>query len=411
MITVITLTSCIFMSLIFKGSTLYKFLICLMLSTVILSGLINEPIQSTLIVEGFLSLSICVLTFSLWTYKVTSITTRFKIENTYLYKTLVAVSSITLLINLYILLVSYEFVLIADVSIQEYKNDKLANAYLNSVIPGAVLLFSHALSPLAYLTLILHFYFLMKRDKRNAIICLILSLNIVLYTLQAFSRSALVQFSLIYLAILFVIYGGIDQYTKKLIRKSLIITIGATIIVFFSISYYRFGEGGYYYVPNHALINDPVMYSIFEYSAQWYKNGLSILASYESTDLWYGKSFRPLIDRVFIHLVDDTSYFELRQETLGIFATKFNGLFATVVYDFGFAGALVVFFVWAMLIFYFRPIGGAMSISSFANFFFLLTPIIMFFQGNYFSYLHFNLAFIYSLIFFTILRVKRRRSY
>lgn len=410
--TLIYLTLMLAIGLTFNASMVFKYVYSLLFLTVSLgqiAGLNNvEVINGEIfnIFEVYLIVSLFTITIGLWSYRVSEITNCHLIQRNYFYKLFLILLFLALIVNLYILSKSYGYMFLAEVTIEEYKNESLGNEYLNSVVARPIMIFSHAVSPLGYLALIFHFVYLVGGDKKRSFIFLLLSFNVVFYTLQAFSRAAIVQYVLIYIAMSLIMYGGLNNEMKRTIKRTMLISLTVLIFFFVTISIYRFGDEGYYYVPHSAFITNPILYSLVEYASQWFGNGLYILSQYESVDLWYGKSFRPLVDRVFFPFVSDVSYSDYRIASLGVYASKFNGLVATVVYDFGFIGALFAFVIWLIGFLYAAPNQGRITLGKLMLFFYLFIPVLMFFSGNFFSYLHYNLAIVYSILYLLSTKIK-----
>ncbi|KKX51743.1 hypothetical protein L950_0203810 [Sphingobacterium sp. IITKGP-BTPF85] len=112
------------------------------------------------------------------------------------------------------------------------------HTFIENNLPFPRIFFSFAIvfSNFAYFLLPLHFYYLHKNKNRLAIICLILSLNIILLGLTYFSRAVVVQYLFLYVALLYAFYGTISKNSKRVMKKTFFVMGGILLIYFIDIS-------------------------------------------------------------------------------------------------------------------------------------------------------------------------------
>ncbi|MGE5351539.1 MAG: O-antigen polymerase [Clostridiales bacterium] len=203
----------------------------------------------------------------------------------------------------------------------------------------------------SYFLIPLHFYYLGKHKYRLSTVCFILSLNIVLYGLTFFSRAVFVQYLLLYASCIFLFYNTLGRKFKKYIKLSLIVLTIVSSLYFVSITGQRFENDKFYAekIPAKSLVQNPTLYSYFDYLSQWYNNNMYVLDTYDFSTFSGQLSLQPiqsLLGQYGIIKYDYFSYVKLRQQLLPLNWYTFNGLVADSIYDFGYIFAFILVFVY-----------------------------------------------------------------
>jgi oligosaccharide repeat unit polymerase len=316
-------------------------------------------------------------------------------------------SIIALLLNSYIVYKSFTYVFLNSISITEYKNQGGANELIRIWVDPFLVSIVNILSPLGYIALSFHFYFLVKNRLWMSIIFLLLALNIPLQGLHGLSRSASAQFIFTYVFFYLYIYRAIARKVRIKINIVALTIMTLVIVAFGVITEARFSESDFYQVEKDVLVQNKTLYSMFDYFSQWNENGIAIMGEFSHDKLWFGKSSRPALDRVINSLgVDLDSYVDMRKDTLGPYSSKFNGLVATLLYDFGYIFTFILSLVYFLIVRNVGPRNGEISLSNFL-FFSVLFPVpLMFFGNNSMAYLSLNLGLIYTFVVWIVLRAR-----
>ena len=178
---------------------------------------------------------------------------------------------------------------------------------------------------------------------------LLLSLNVPLAGLHGLSRSGIVQFILMYAFFYLYSYPAISGRVRLKINFFVFLILSSVLLAFYYITNARFSGSYSKSDVDESVIENRAIYSIFDYFSQWSVNGITVMGNFSLEKIWYGKSSRTFLDEVLARSgMDMVSYVELRKLTLDDNASSFNGLVATLLYDFGYAGAIAF-----SLLFYF----------------------------------------------------------
>ena len=314
------------------------------------------------------------------------------------------------LLNIYIISQTLSHLLAGDTTVLEFKNEGGTQLKISAFINPAILTYTNYFSALGFLALGLHFVFLIQQRPVWLVAALfIVSLNIPLIGFQAFSRAFSVMYVFQYVLLFLFLKDAIPLSFKMLIYRTGSISFLAIIAVFFTISYTRFGgESGYYNVPNGSLITDPVLYSTLDYFSQWVQNGFVTFELFDLNKFWGGKTFSTTIDR-FQSLLgySPQTYVELRNDTLGSYASKFNGIVSTLVYDLTHVGVLLFMMIYTLCIRLFSS-NNSMFLSPRTI---IMLPLFvsipsLFFTNNFGIYLLFQLGLVYSVAFIFLEKIK-----
>lgn len=326
---------------------------------------------------------------------------------------LVFMLSLAFILNIFIVYKSIGFVFLESANITNFKNEGLANELIRQWVNPRLVTFVNLLSPMGYVAIGLHFYFLLKKNVFYSFVFLILALNLPLSSLHGLSRSGLVHFSLIYVFMFFYIRPSLNASQKKIFSRFGFTFLLIFLIFFIFISGSRFGEGSY-----HSRYSDlgsfwegkTILLSTLDYGSQWVTNSLVVLNEYSPDKLWLGKSsFKVFEIGAGLIGLDYQSYADVRQLTLGEYASKFLGLIAVLVYDFGYIGTILVLIVFFTLIRYFSPKKNEVSKKSIIYFPILIAVPVMFFTNNYLSNASLSIGIIFLVISAFLLHLNYRR--
>ncbi len=265
---------------------------------------------------------------------------------------LIAINSIVFVVFLVAAIIVQTTV--KDINDFKYEEGVSTDFYYNKLpFPPIFFNFAIVFYYFSYFILPLHFYYLHKKKVWLSIICFLLSLNIVLYGLTFFSRAVVVQYALLYVSFLLLLYGTLTPRLKKNIKVSFIILSVLSIGYFISISQQRFEEDtarSKIYtklIPVEAITQDPVLYGYLDYTSQGFFNGHEVLKLYEGEGFDGVLTYESILGFI---STPTQSYerFKYRQKLWPYhYSYSFNGFAAYTVYDYGILGAI------AFCIFYF----------------------------------------------------------
>lgn len=337
----------------------------------------------------------------------------------HLERVLIIISSIVLVLYVYILYHSLSLLAVQSVTVNEFKNDEDgASELFDSLFPHIVTTFLNFFSPLAFFNIVFHFYHLIRKNFKKAILFFILSLALPLSGLIALSRSSSVNYILLYLALYFFLYPLIDKRTRKKFNKVMAVFFVLVIIVFGFISMNRFSE---YYTKEskqESLVNEqnnPLLFSLCDYFSQWEENGPEIMKIYKPEYKFYGlynsSGLALQIKRRITHEDEVTIIANKVERIMGRQWMMFHGLIARLIYDFGFIGTIIFVLIFSRIIKAYRPRNGVLRFKTLLVVGILLPLPIMSFTGNVLGGLAANLAIIYLFVIIKYLnrsKVKQR---
>jgi len=320
---------------------------------------------------------------------------------------LVLFSGIALIINTYIVNASFVYISSHNVDITNYKNQGEAARLIRVWVNPWLVSYANIFSPLGYLALSFHFYFLSKSKILTSFLFLILSLNIPLNGLHGLSRAASAQYILMYIFFYTYTYQAIDKKIRVKINVVVFVIMTSVIIVFMAITQYRFSESSYYYIDSDSIVQNKSLYSMFDYFSQWNENGLVTMREFTTDKIHFAKSSIPVLDRIMSNIgLDVVSYADIRKNTLGPYASRFNGLVSTLLYDFGYVFAFIASIIYALFVRLLGPRRGEIRLNNFILFGVFITVPVMFFTNNFMTYLLLNVAVIYSVFTWLLFKIK-----
>lgn len=266
-------------------------------------------------------------------------------------------------------------------NINEFKYaEGVSTEFYYSKLPIPVVFFniSILLYYFSYFMLPLHFYYLHKNRYWLSLLCFVLSLNVILYGLTFFSRAVVVQYLLLYGALLYLLYGTLKKNVQKSIKLSIIILGSISIIYFIDISQRRFEEDHLQAklysntIPADAVIKDPLLFSYLDYTSQGFINGFEVLELYEGKGFGGALTLQS-VTSFFQSPMDNYVATEYRQQLWPRhYSYSFNGFTAYAVYDYGIFGSILFCFIYFFIVRKFRPISGKINLKNL----FLLTLLI-----------------------------------
>lgn len=294
------------------------------------------------------------------------------------------ITRILIYINIFVFIVFLTATIILMTQVTDINEFKYAEGvstefYYNKLpIPIVFFNLSILLYYFSYFMLPLHFYYLHKNKYWLSLLCFILSLNIILYGLTFFSRAVVVQFFLLYGALLYLLYGTLKVNVQKIIKFSIIILGSISVIYFIDVSQRRFEEDRVqaklysYTIPVDAVVQDPLLFSYLDYSSQGFINGFEVLELYEGKG-FDGALTLQSITSFFKSPMDNYEATKYRQQLWPKhYSYSFNGFTAYAVYDYGIIGSIFFCLIYFFIIRKLRPISGNINLKNL----FLLTLLI-----------------------------------
>lgn len=327
---------------------------------------------------------------------------------------LTAICFILIVVDFYILINVFPLLFMGELVVQEYKNEAGAYDIISNIVPRVFISISHLLSPIGYVFIALHFFYLIKGNTGRAIKNFCLSLIMVLSGLIFMSRSSSVLYLLIYFFIFCTLYPIINIRLRKKIVRFFTISVLCFSVAFIAISNSRFSD----YYGNHSLNKsiidegtNPVLFSICDYFGQWEEMSLIMMdrykPEYKSWGLYNSAGIIVQI-QYFISGADKVN--EQREKKydkiFGHDIVYFHGLITRLIYDFGYIGTFLFIVLFSLVVRRFYPRQGNMTFRGLIALPCLLPFPLMFFTGNPFGGLSYNLGIIFSIIVYNYIKKK-----
>lgn len=331
---------------------------------------------------------------------------------------LILLSVVMFILYAYVLYHSLSLLAIQSVTVNEFKNDDDGAVKLfDSLLPHFVSTFLNFFNSFSFFCLTLHFYYLIKRNIKRSALFFLLSLLIPLSGFISLSRSASVQYVLLYSSLYFFIYDAINQKTRKIFNKIMIFFASLIFIVFAFISINRFSD---YYTKEskqESIIDEndyPLYFSLCDYFSQWEENGPEILKKYQPDDKFYGmynsSGLALQIKRRITNKDEVTIMANKVEKLLGRQWMMFHGLIARLVFDFGFIGTIIFIWIFTRIVRAFEPKKGVLNLKTLFVLSVILPLPLMSFQGNVLGGLASNMALIYLFFVLKLLKLKKCNS-
>ena len=251
---------------------------------------------------------------------------------------------------------------VEDINEFKYAEGVSVDFYYNKLpFPPVFFNFAIIFYYFSYFILPLHFYYLYKKKVWLSVICFLLSFNIVLYGLTFFSRAVVVQYALLYISFLFLLYGTLAPRFKRILKFSLIFLGLIATAYFINISQQRFEQdvkSSKTYskgIPVEAITQDPVVYGYLDYTSQGFFNGYEVLQLYEGEGFGGTLTFESILG--FVSTPMQT--YERNKYRAKLwprhYSYSFNGFPAYSVYDYGVIGSIIFCLIYFVVVKRMRP--------------------------------------------------------
>lgn len=389
-----------FLSLLFSGSIIAGILI----------GQSLDIFDAETNINSFFSVFIIFMCFWGFNVKPALITMKFSISegNYKLIKAVIFLSCIALAVNIYVVLNSIINILANGLLVSEFKNSGHGKEFVANNFQSLVASFSFIISPLSYLCLASHFYFLIIANRKMAFWGFIGSLNIAMLPLIYFARGGIVIFVLLYFSMLCFVYDYLSVAGKKKVKFKVLLAMAPLIFVFLLISMNRFEN--YSYLNDVSIISNPVLYSIFDYLSQWLVNGNYLLSNFDTSKIMYASNFTYIPGKLLSPFgVSFAEIQSLRELYFGSRANNFNGLPALMVYDLGYSISIFIVFLFMLFVRFSLKKKECILVKLFWLSVMLPIPLF-FFQGLFTIFGFYNLAVLYVAFFSILLKLRWYKS-
>lgn len=414
---------------IHKRNSITKFLFGLLLASSIGAFLVGRQhawdVESVLIVL-FISILLWILFYSYCRYSEIKSLSNYDVDHKNFakferYATYLCV--LTFIIEIYVLYRVMGLMLLGMTSANAmHTNEAEQAAIYSSVIPHIFLTVCNFLSPIGYIMLSLHFYFLVQNNRRKAIACLLLSLVLVLHGLIGFSRSATVVYILTYLCILFFVLPILNKKTKKIIYTAGTFVISVAFILLLAISGNRFSD---YYTKNSkndAILDEtstPVLFSMIDYFTMWNENGIEFIRKRPLGLMfygWYNTAGLPIIidEKVFgntkVNEQREKEVDEVIESYVGDIWYEFQGGIARLTYEWGYIGTVVFVLLFSRIMRHLSPSNGIVRFRDLLCLPLLLPLGLTFWCGIGIGGLAVQMGMVYAFIFYLLIKKRPRHA-
>lgn len=254
-----------------------------------------------------------------------------------------------------------------DINTFKYGEGVSDSFYYSMPINVKLFILSNHLYYLSYYLIPLHFYYLSKREFALSITCFIFSLNIILFGMTCFLRSVFIHYIFIYISFLYILYNTFDAQIRRSIMRY-VVTFGMLFAGYFIyITNSRFAQDKLYaeIIPRDSFIQEPVLFSYFDYLSQWYSNSMYVLNSYDFETFRGQISFQSVLGLLsHFGLLDyiTADYMNLRQTLWPKHWYMFNGLVAYSVFDYGYFLTVVLSLFYCYVILKLKPVNNSISL-------------------------------------------------
>lgn len=253
---------------------------------------------------------------------------------------------------------------IKDINQFKYEGD-LSTEFFYKHLPFNVKFFilSTFLYGFSYFLLPLHFFYASQSNYGLSTICLVLSLNIILYGSTFFSRSVIIQYIFLYTAMFLMLKGSLPDHLRAKISKYTFIGIAIFLLIFINITRNRFENDNLYSqnIHSNALVKDPVTYSYIDYLSQWHSNSLKVLERYNFKNGNGRITFNQILSLLPSYNAKD--YFNLRYKLMGENWYTFIGFPAYMIVDFGIFVGTFLCIIYLIIVENKKPVGGIVKLN------------------------------------------------
>lgn len=382
---------------------LFKLIISLLALSIFGAVLIDQPLGFYVLADNINALFICLCLFLLFipfngAYINRGVVNDNNSLNIRVVQVVIFLGFLVFLVNGYVLMRSYSFLISSSLSVGEYKNLGYGQDMIMSSINPVLRLFSNLISPLSYVCLALHFYYIINFDKKKAVFSLFGAANIAVVPLFYFARGGVFTFCILYLSILCLVFKQLNQESRNQILKFVLYFVFPVFIVFIMITLDRFNS--YPYFRDGTLVSNHAIFAILDYFSQWLVNGNYLLNNFSQEKILYGSNFTYLPSKLLgVFDISFTNLQELRESAFMGYENHFNGAVTLLVYDFGYLGALIFCFTYTLVAYYTLRFNSCRSLSFLIKVSLLLPIPIFFFQGLFTVFGFYNVAIVYGALF------------
>jgi oligosaccharide repeat unit polymerase len=293
----------------------------------------------------------------------------------------------------------------ASVDINAFKYQGGSIDFYYTMLPFDVRFFILAtlLYNYSYLMIPLCLYYLQRRDKHKAVICLILSMNIIVYGATFFSRWSIIHFVLLFIFNYLLMYKSIAIKISKKMKTIVLAAAIGLFIAFNFITSSRFDDDRFYAdaMNEESIVKNPTLYNLFDYLGQSTPNGFALMQTYQGETM-HGTmattDVRDYLSLIGLNYYDKEKLADRRTKLMGEeYDGGFQSFFSYMTYDFGIVGAIVV------ILLYFLGINKCLCSRMSINRYLLLCiwseiPLLSIFYSSLSQAL--GLTFIYMPIYF-----------
>lgn len=297
-------------------------------------------------------------------------------------------------------------------TVQEFKNEGGAEDVFSSLVPSYLMTFGRLFSPLGYLFVALHFYYLVQENAHRSIKYLLLSLVWVLNGLITLSRSATVEYVLVYVGFFYFISPVLSSKVRKNLLKYVSIFGLIIVSLLLIISSSRFSDFYTKKSKNVAILDEmdnPLLFSSLDYFALWQEQSIDYMKQRTSDQIYYGMyNTLGLIEMIQKQIYGNKAINEKKEkqifDKLGDLSHSFHGPIARLVYEFGYLGTILFIFLYYFILYRFSPQKGILDLKVLLAVPVLLPMGVLFFVGIGIGGLYIQIAIIYNILFYKFVK-------
>ena len=330
-------------------------------------------------------------------------------------------SILVVIIDIYILIAILPYLITGYIVVNEFKNEGGVDSMtmFAGTVPHVLITITNLFSPLGYLCLSMHFYYLTLGRLRTSVFYLLLSTVIPLSGLISLSRSSTASYTLLYIGMMFMFYPMLEDKIKRILKRILILVGVVVVCLFAVISTNKFGDKYIKKSENRAYINEydnPTLYSLFDYCGQWQELSLKPLEVYDSDKLGYGLYNSSGIGVYFLKMIYGSEYInDYYKDKMSDILNHdewygFHGAIVMTILDFGYCGSFIFFIIFCVIVKRNAPRNGILHIKSLLILPLMLPFCVTFFSGNAYSSIVLDLAIIYAFIVWELIKKRYKRK-
>lgn len=257
----------------------------------------------------------------------------------------------TLLFMFTINLVLAVIIMIMVPDISEYKLKGEWKELYDSIPMFALLnRVSYITQYMGYFAVPISFSYFASRNNKKGTLFLFLSTSSFMSGVAAYSRAQMLTYAMCVLASFFLFQKIFSEAKRKIIKKytlRAIVIIGAIFLV---TTFMRFSADNMAYygerIPKTSKIQDPIVYSIFDYTGQGFPTGINLLVKYSPSKSFNGQNlfYYPLLFLDYFGIIswDSWAFDDVIDKVYGERSVNFHGSANDLVYNFGIISTLII---------------------------------------------------------------------